>query len=95
MIDHHGGAPAPAPRTTPPGSVVALVDATSPTERDLIGTWLADGGLTTEFGAEAPITQLIWTRAPSPTVSPAGVTIRSSSRSECCGCRPNAMVSAG
>ncbi|MET8652927.1 glycerol-3-phosphate 1-O-acyltransferase [Nocardia aurea] len=58
MIDHHGGAPAPAPRTTPPGSVVALVDATSPTERDLIGTWLADGGLTTEFGAEAPVTQL-------------------------------------
>ncbi|MET7767946.1 glycerol-3-phosphate 1-O-acyltransferase [Nocardia sp. NPDC005366] len=58
MIDHNGGAPAPAARTAAPGSVVALVDASSPVERDLIGTWLAEGGLATEFGADVPVTQL-------------------------------------
>ncbi|WP_040794380.1 glycerol-3-phosphate 1-O-acyltransferase [Nocardia higoensis] len=43
----------PAPR-----SVVALVDASSGVERELIGTWLARGGIASEFGTDAPVTQL-------------------------------------
>ncbi|WP_040788493.1 glycerol-3-phosphate 1-O-acyltransferase [Nocardia paucivorans] len=58
MIDHRGGAPAHTPGETQPESVVALVDATSSAERELIGRWLADGGLTAELGITAPVTQL-------------------------------------
>lgn len=57
MIDHRGDSPAPA-RATAPGSVVALIDASSGVERELVGTWLADGGLQHELGIDAPITQL-------------------------------------
>ncbi|MEV0295834.1 glycerol-3-phosphate 1-O-acyltransferase [Nocardia sp. NPDC050710] len=58
MIDHDGGAPAPTSRTTPPGSVVALIESSSPVERDLIGTWLGEGGFAAEIGADIPVTQL-------------------------------------
>ncbi|WP_405167429.1 glycerol-3-phosphate 1-O-acyltransferase [Nocardia sp. NBC_01499] len=58
MIEHRGGSPADIERASAPGSVVALVDATSGVERELIGTWLAEGGITKEFGTDAPITQL-------------------------------------
>ncbi|MBF6171677.1 glycerol-3-phosphate 1-O-acyltransferase [Nocardia blacklockiae] len=57
MIDDRAGAPPATPGTAPP-SVVALVDATSPTERELIGGWLAEGGVEAEFGIEAPVTQI-------------------------------------
>lgn len=39
-------------------SVVALVDAASGVERELIGTWIAEGGLDRELGSTAPVTQL-------------------------------------
>ncbi|MFB7877762.1 glycerol-3-phosphate 1-O-acyltransferase [Nocardia sp. NPDC056064] len=39
-------------------SVVALVDAASGVEREVIGTWIAEGGLGAEIGATAPVTQL-------------------------------------
>ncbi|WP_082393549.1 glycerol-3-phosphate 1-O-acyltransferase [Nocardia arizonensis] len=58
MIEDSGEAPAAAPRTAPPDSMVALVDATSPVERELVGAWLADGGLTREFGRDIPVTQI-------------------------------------
>ncbi|QBS42781.1 glycerol-3-phosphate 1-O-acyltransferase [Nocardia sp. CS682] len=58
MIEHRGGAPADIGRATAPGSVVALVDAASGVERELIGSWLAEGGIAKEFGTDAPITQL-------------------------------------
>ncbi|MBF6355976.1 glycerol-3-phosphate 1-O-acyltransferase [Nocardia higoensis] len=45
--------PHPAPR-----SVVALVDASSGVERELIGTWLAEGGIAAELGTDAPVTQI-------------------------------------
>ncbi|WP_433681192.1 glycerol-3-phosphate 1-O-acyltransferase [Nocardia sp. CA-119907] len=57
MIDHRGDSPAPA-RATAPGSVVALIDAGSGVERELVGTWLADGRLEHELGIDAPVTQL-------------------------------------
>uniref|UniRef100_UPI002454D377 hypothetical protein n=1 Tax=Nocardia cyriacigeorgica TaxID=135487 RepID=UPI002454D377 len=38
------------------GSVVALVEASSRVERELIGAWLADGGLAAELGTDAPVT---------------------------------------
>src|SRR5690606_17975668 len=41
-----------------PRSVVALVDAASGVERELIGAWIADGGIARELGVGAPITQL-------------------------------------
>jgi glycerol-3-phosphate O-acyltransferase len=37
---------------------VALVDASSRVERELIGGWLAEGGIAAEFGIDAPVTQL-------------------------------------
>lgn len=47
------------PRTGPMAdSVVALVDAASGVERELIGTWIAEGGLDRELGSTAPVTQL-------------------------------------
>ncbi|MEV0250398.1 glycerol-3-phosphate 1-O-acyltransferase [Nocardia sp. NPDC050712] len=58
MIDHGRGASAPAQRTTPPASVVALIEASSPVERQLVGDWLTAGGIAREFGANAPVTQL-------------------------------------
>lgn len=58
MIDHRGGSPAHAQRDNPPKSVVALVDAASGVERELVGAWLNDGGIAQEFGTDAPITQL-------------------------------------
>ncbi|MGW4367341.1 glycerol-3-phosphate 1-O-acyltransferase [Nocardia takedensis] len=59
MIEHHRDALAPPPRTTSsPESVVALIDATSPVERELVGKWLAEGGLARELGRDAPVTQL-------------------------------------
>ncbi len=48
-----------SPRTPPPSStnpapaVVALVDASTPVEHELIGHWLADGGLAAESGIDA------------------------------------------
>ncbi len=38
--------------------MVALVDAASGVEREVIGSWIAEGGLSTEIGATAPVTQL-------------------------------------
>ncbi|MFD6159078.1 glycerol-3-phosphate 1-O-acyltransferase [Nocardia sp. NPDC060256] len=58
MIEHRGATPADTERAPAPGSVVALVDAASPVERELIGTWLTEGGIAKEFGTDAPITQL-------------------------------------
>ncbi|MFD0361599.1 glycerol-3-phosphate 1-O-acyltransferase [Nocardia sp. GCM10030253] len=58
MIDHRGDSPAQAQRATTPESVVALVDAGSGVERELVGTWLTDGGIAKEFGVHAPVTQL-------------------------------------
>lgn len=58
MIDHRAGAPTPTAPATAPRSVVALVDASSPVERELIGGWLAEGGIAAEFGIDAPVTQL-------------------------------------
>ncbi|MGQ4616768.1 glycerol-3-phosphate 1-O-acyltransferase [Nocardia sp. R7R-8] len=58
MIDHRGDSPTTArPRTTP-HSVVALIDAASGVERELVGKWLSDGGISAEFGTDAPVTQL-------------------------------------
>ncbi|UGT59768.1 glycerol-3-phosphate 1-O-acyltransferase [Nocardia asteroides] len=45
------GAPAPV-------SVVALVDSASAVERELIGEWIAAGGLAAEAGSAAPVTQI-------------------------------------
>ncbi|GGL21524.1 glycerol-3-phosphate 1-O-acyltransferase [Nocardia jinanensis] len=56
MIEHRGGAPATS--ELPLESVVALVDSTSATERELIGRWIAEGGLAAELGVDAPVTQL-------------------------------------
>ncbi|MEU1986263.1 glycerol-3-phosphate 1-O-acyltransferase [Nocardia sp. NPDC019395] len=56
MIENRGDAPAPF--DDPPESVVALVDSVSGTERELVGRWLADGGLAAELGVRAPVTQL-------------------------------------
>lgn len=39
-------------------SVVALVDAGSRVERELVGQWLADGGIERELGTAAPVTQV-------------------------------------
>ncbi|MFC9892666.1 glycerol-3-phosphate 1-O-acyltransferase [Nocardia sp. NPDC127579] len=58
MIDHGHGASTPAQRTTPPESVVALIEASSPVERRLVGDWLSAGGIATELGANLPVTQL-------------------------------------
>ncbi|KAA8886894.1 glycerol-3-phosphate 1-O-acyltransferase [Nocardia colli] len=58
MIEHRGGSPADIERASAPGSVVALVDAASGVERELIGAWLTEGGIAKEFGTDAPITQL-------------------------------------
>ncbi|MBF6224518.1 glycerol-3-phosphate 1-O-acyltransferase [Nocardia abscessus] len=58
MIDHRGDSPATARPGTAPQSVVALIDAASGVERELVGQWLADGGISTEFGTDAPVTQL-------------------------------------
>ncbi|OBA46238.1 glycerol-3-phosphate acyltransferase [Nocardia sp. 852002-51101_SCH5132738] len=41
-----------------PRSAVALVDAVSPVERELIGGWLAEGGIAAELGIDAPVTQI-------------------------------------
>ncbi|MEU2043560.1 glycerol-3-phosphate 1-O-acyltransferase [Nocardia niwae] len=58
MIDHRGDSPATARPGTAPRSVVALIDAASGVERELVGKWLADGGIGAEFGTDAPVTQL-------------------------------------
>ncbi len=58
MIDHRADLPVPANPATAPHSVVALVDAGSPVERELIGGWLAEGGIAAELGVDAPVTQL-------------------------------------
>ncbi len=60
MIDDR----ADVPPATEPNSVVALVDASSPTERELIGGWLAEGGIAAEFGIDAPVTQIDLDAAP-------------------------------
>jgi glycerol-3-phosphate O-acyltransferase len=57
MIDHRGDSPAPA-RTAAPDSVVALIDAGSGVERELVGAWLAGGGIEHELRVDAPVTQL-------------------------------------
>lgn len=57
MIDR-GGAPAGSSEGPAIGSVVALVEASSRVERELIGAWLADGGLAAELGTDAPVTQI-------------------------------------
>ncbi|WP_405488639.1 glycerol-3-phosphate 1-O-acyltransferase [Nocardia sp. NBC_00511] len=56
MLDHDSRLPEAA--LTAPHSVVALVDATSQVERELVGHWLAEGGIAQEFGTTAPVTQL-------------------------------------
>ncbi|MFE4457622.1 glycerol-3-phosphate 1-O-acyltransferase [Nocardia tengchongensis] len=56
MLDHDSRLPEAA--LSSPQSVVALVDATSRVERELIGHWLAEGGITQEFGTSAPVTQI-------------------------------------
>ncbi|WP_280402035.1 glycerol-3-phosphate 1-O-acyltransferase [Nocardia carnea] len=56
MIENLGGAPSPA--DDPPESVVALVDSASGTERELVGRWIAEGGLAADLGVHAPVTQL-------------------------------------
>ncbi|NKY84129.1 glycerol-3-phosphate 1-O-acyltransferase [Nocardia veterana] len=58
MIDHAAGNPAPSTTNDLPRSVVALVDAVSPVERELIGGWLAEGGVAAELGIDAPVTQI-------------------------------------
>ncbi|MFI5780230.1 glycerol-3-phosphate 1-O-acyltransferase [Nocardia sp. NPDC051570] len=62
MIEHRADVPATTtPNSTPnsgPRSAVALVDASSPVERELIGGWLAEGGIAAEYGIDAPVTQL-------------------------------------
>ncbi|MEU7766368.1 glycerol-3-phosphate 1-O-acyltransferase [Nocardia sp. NPDC049190] len=58
MIDHRGGSSATARFGTAPQSVVALIDAASGVERELVGAWLAEGGIAKEFGSDAPVTQL-------------------------------------
>ncbi|MBL1077623.1 glycerol-3-phosphate 1-O-acyltransferase [Nocardia sp. 2] len=55
MLDHDSRLPEAG---TTPGSVVALVDATSRVERELVGNWLSEGGIAQEFGTSAPVTQL-------------------------------------
>ncbi|GAB4582925.1 glycerol-3-phosphate 1-O-acyltransferase [Nocardia sp. IFM 10818] len=55
MLDHDSRLPE---ATTTPGSVVALVDAAGRVERELVGNWLAEGGIAQEFGTGAPVTQL-------------------------------------
>ncbi|WP_067568407.1 glycerol-3-phosphate 1-O-acyltransferase [Nocardia acidivorans] len=55
MLDHDSRLPEAA---STPGSVVALVDATGRVERELIGNWLAEGGIAQEFGTAAPVTQI-------------------------------------
>ncbi|AHH15489.1 putative glycerol-3-phosphate acyltransferase PlsB [Nocardia nova SH22a] len=58
MIDHVAGIPAPHTADDEPRSVVALVDAVSAVERELIGGWLAEGGVTAELGVDAAVTQI-------------------------------------
>jgi glycerol-3-phosphate O-acyltransferase len=58
MIDYRPDATATVTPDSAPRSVVALVDASSPVERELIGGWLAEGGIIAEFGIDAPVTQL-------------------------------------
>ncbi|PPJ11273.1 glycerol-3-phosphate acyltransferase [Nocardia nova] len=58
MIDHAAGNPAPSTAKDLPRSAVALVDAVSPVERELIGGWLAEGGIAAELGIDAPVTQI-------------------------------------
>lgn len=56
-----GGTAPPVPaaaRVRGPGAVVALVDAASKVERELIGEWIAAGGIAAEFGVDAPVTQI-------------------------------------
>ncbi|AYF73357.1 glycerol-3-phosphate 1-O-acyltransferase [Nocardia yunnanensis] len=72
MLDHDSRLPEAA--LTAPHSVVALVDAASPVERELVGHWLAEGGITQEFGTTAPVTQL--------DLDPAAVTDRLVGRSD-------------
>ncbi|MFB8001929.1 glycerol-3-phosphate 1-O-acyltransferase [Nocardia sp. NPDC056000] len=55
MLDHDSRLPEAA---ITPGSVVALVDAAGRVERELIGNWLAEGGIAQEYGTAAPVTQL-------------------------------------
>lgn len=55
MIDHDSRIPT---ATTTPRSVVALVESATGVERELIGNWLAEGGITQEFGTDAPVTQI-------------------------------------
>ncbi|WP_067703732.1 glycerol-3-phosphate 1-O-acyltransferase [Nocardia jejuensis] len=55
MLDHDSRLPEAA---TPPGSIVALVEAAGRVERELVGNWLAEGGIAQEFGTTAPVTQM-------------------------------------
>ncbi|WP_330183588.1 glycerol-3-phosphate 1-O-acyltransferase [Nocardia sp. NBC_01503] len=55
MLDHDSRLPEAA---STPGSVVALVDAAGRVERELIGNWLAEGGIAQEFGTAAPVIQI-------------------------------------
>ncbi|MEV0687479.1 glycerol-3-phosphate 1-O-acyltransferase [Nocardia sp. NPDC050378] len=55
MIDNDGR---PTRATPQADSVVALVDAASGVEREVIGTWIAEGGLAREIDSHAPVTQV-------------------------------------
>ncbi|RDI61465.1 glycerol-3-phosphate 1-O-acyltransferase [Nocardia pseudobrasiliensis] len=58
MIEHRADVPSATTPNSAPRSAVALVDASSSVERELIGGWLAEGGIAAEFGIDAPVTQL-------------------------------------
>ncbi|MBF6332581.1 glycerol-3-phosphate 1-O-acyltransferase [Nocardia transvalensis] len=58
MIEHRADVAAASTPDAAPRSVVALVDASSPVERELVGGWLAEGGIAAEYGVDVPVTQL-------------------------------------
>ncbi|MCX4093340.1 glycerol-3-phosphate 1-O-acyltransferase [Nocardia sp. alder85J] len=58
MIERSADPAVPSDRRSAPDSVVALVEASTSVERQLIGDWIAAGGIATELGVGAPVTQL-------------------------------------
>ncbi|MGV9675097.1 glycerol-3-phosphate 1-O-acyltransferase [Nocardia sp. NPDC003482] len=58
MIDHRAEVPTATTSNSTPRAAVALVDAASAVERELIGGWLAEGGIAAEYGLDIPVVQL-------------------------------------
>ncbi|WP_028476176.1 glycerol-3-phosphate 1-O-acyltransferase [Nocardia sp. CNY236] len=58
MIGHRGNSPTTTRSEPEPHSVVALIDAATRVERELVGSWLAGGGIGHEVGVDAPVTQV-------------------------------------